>query len=217
MKKEKKEKIKNSLKASGLLTLIIIGITISSIYLFSVSDVIVEQTIGEEQVPERSWKPILTADADPGGDNSGFMYFMAKNHSANPTKEYDGNLTNGTTNSNCYEWTDSLNAEMSGETPYSPTAFDFIMKFRVNDTVGYNTSSSQWEITWVRANMTCDFDFATDVGADQEMTIIEIANNSNFAWYHAYLLDADGGAGTGFLITHNEKYNITSLTADGNY
>jgi len=215
MKKEK-GRIKESLKASTLVTLMIIGITISSIYLFSVSDVVVKQTIEEEQVPERSWKPILTADADPGGDNSGFMYFMAKNHSTNPTDEYNANLTNGTGNPNCYEWTDSLNGEATNETPYS-TAFDFVVKFRVNDTVGYNISSSLWEITWVRANMTCDFDYATDVGADQEMTIIEIANNSDFAWYHAYLLDADGGAGSGFQITHNEKYNITSLTADGYY
>ena len=181
----------------------------------SITQPIVENEVIELTV-KREWSKPL-GDADPGGDNSGFMYFMAKNHSANPTVEYASNLTNRTGgNANCYEWSDSLNTEMTGETPYA-TAFDFIVKFRVNDTVGYNTSSSAWEIDWVRANMTCDFRYITDVGALQEMTIIEIATSADFACYHGYLLDNDGGAGTGFIITHGETYNITALTVQGYY
>ena len=160
---------------------------------------------------KREWSDAL-GDADPGGDASGFMYFMAYPYQAAPTVAYASNLSNAT----AYEYSDSLNAEMTGETPYA-TAFDFVGKFRVNDTVGYNTSSSAWEIDWVRGNMTCDFQHATDVGALQAMEIIEIANNTDFAWYHVYLQDADGGAGTGFTITHGETYNITALTIQGYY
>lgn len=163
-------------------------------------------------MPSRNWQPVLLGDADPGGDASGFMYFMAYPHQADPATAYASNLSNST----AYEYSDSLNSEMTNETPHS-TTFDLVVKFRVNDTVGYNTSSSKWETTWVRANITVDFDFATDVGADTAMTIVMIANGTNFAWYHGWIADSDGGAGAGFQITHNEKYNVTSVTADGYY
>jgi hypothetical protein len=194
------------LKAGGLLSLITIGLIAGMIVNVQMhEDVIIVQSI-----QMRSFKPILTADADPGGDNSGFMYLMAYPHSTDPTNDYAVNLSN----SSAYEYSDSLNAEMTNETPHS-TTFDFVMKFRVNDTVAYNTSSSSWEDTWVRANITVDFDFATDVAADTNMSILQIGNNSDFAWYHAYIQGASGSAG--FTITHNEKYNITSVTADGYY
>jgi hypothetical protein len=193
------------LKAGGLLSLIVVGMTVGIVFTFQIQDVVMTNVLHQ-----RSWKPIATADADPGGDNSGFMYFMAYPHSTDPTNDYAVNLSNGT----AYEYSDSLNAEMTGETPHS-TLHDYIMKFRVNDTVAYNTSSSQWEDSWVRANITIDFDFATDVASDTNMSIIQIANNSDFAWYHAYI--QGNGDSAGFTITHNEKFNVTSVTADGFY
>lgn len=156
----------------------------------------------------RSWKPIITGDANPGGDNSGFMYFMVYPHQADPGTAYASNLSNAT----AYEFSDSLNTEMTGETPHS-TTFDFVLKFRVNDTVGYNVSGSCWEDSWVRANITCDFDFAGDIAADTAMTIVQIATSTDFAWYHAYI---NNGA-VGYQITHNEKFNVTSVKASGYY
>ena len=154
-------------------------------------------------------KPLpYLGDGDPGGDQCGIMYWMAYPHSGTPATTYASNLSNAT----AYEYRDTLNGEANGDTPYS-TAFDVLIKFRVNDTVGYNVSSSSWEISWVRANMTIDFDYATDTAALQEMTIVEIANNSDFAWYHGYLQDHDGGAGSGFQITHGERYNCTAIQA----
>lgn len=163
---------------------------------------------GVESMGSRSWKPIVLGDADPGGDNCGFMYFMVYPHSADPATTYASNLSNAS----AYEYSDSLNTELTGETPHT-TAFDFVMKFRVNDTVGYNVSSSSWVDSWVRANITCNFDFATDIGADTAMTIVQIANGSDFAWYHAYI----NNSGSGYQITHNEKFNVTSVKASGYY
>lgn len=176
----------------------------------SIMQPIVENEVIELEV-KRKWNDPL-GDADPGGDTSGFMYFMNYPHSATPAVTYASNLSNAT----AYEYSDSFNAELTGETPYN-TPYDKVVKFRVNDTVGYNVTSSAWEITWVRVNMTCNFQYATDVGALQEMTIVEIANGTDFAWYHGYLLDHDGGAGAGFQITHGETFNITALTIQGYY
>ena len=164
------------------------------------------KTVGD--MSSRVWKPIVTGDADPGGDNSGFMYFMVYPHSATPATTYASNLSNAT----AYEFSDSVDCELTGETPHS-TPFDFVLKFRVNDTVGYNVSGSCWEDSWVRANITCDFDFAVDIAADTAMTIVEIGNNTDFCWYHAYI----NNGGAGYTITHNEKFNVTSVKASGYY
>ena len=165
-------------------------------------------SVGVNIMGSRSWKPFVTGDGDPGGDASGFMYFMVYPHSATPATTYASNLSNAT----AYEYSDSLNAEMTGETPHT-TAFDFVLKFRVNDTVAYNVSGSKWMDTWVRANITCDFDFAADIAADTAMTIVQIANGTDFAWYHAYV----NNGGVGYQITHNEKFNVTSVKASGYY
>ena len=199
-KKDGNKFLKKTLPALSILGICFIA---GIMYTMSLQDVI------ENPLDVRSWKPgLVKADGDPGGDNSGFMYFMSYPHQAAPAVAYASNLSNAT----AYEFLDSLNGEMTGETPYN-TAFDFVMKFRANDTVAYNTTTSTWEDTWVRANITCDFDFAVDIGPDAAMTIVQIGNNTDFAWYHAYI---NNGA-AGYQITHNEKFNVTSLTADGYY
>ena len=183
---------------------------------FLVLSVAVTQPIIENEttmkMKERKWQAL--GDANLAGDDSGFMYFMTWQHNATPATDYAKNLSNASVYR--YEYSDSLNTELTGETPYTQR-FDMIAKFRVNDTVGYNTSSSAWEIDWVRGNMTCDFQYATDVGALQLMEIVEIANGTDFAWYHVYLQDADGGAGIGFQLTHGETFNITALVIQGNF
>ena len=207
MKIEEKSKFLKAGKKISLVAVFGVFAVVAILMMFQVGDVVVEQLTGE-----RAWSPIALADGDPGGDVSGFMYFMAYPHQGVPATAYAANLTNAT----AYEFSDSLDAEMTGDTPYD-TTFDFVMKFRVNDTVGYNVSGSCWEDSWVRANITCDFDYATDIAADTVMTIVQIANSADFAWYHAYIQDYNGDVGSGFTITHNEKYNVTSVTADGYY
>lgn len=201
MEKNKIEKIRKA----GIVSIILVGLISSLLILdYMAQPVIEEQIIVGRQ---REWRAL--GDGDPGGDNSGFMYYMHYPHQTEPATAYASNLSNAT----AYEFSDVLDAEMQGETPHS-VFYDKVMKFRVNDTVGYNTSSSTWEIDWVRANITCDFDYASDL-SDVSFNIILIASNADFAWYHAWLQDADGDTGTGFQITHNEKFDITELKAQG--
>ena len=191
------------MKTGGLVSLLCIGVCVGILVTFQMEDVVVEQSL--ERV--RSWGAL--GDADPGGDLSGFMYFMVYPHQADPGTAYASNLSNAT----AYEYSDSLNTEMTGETP-SGTTFDFVCKIRVNDTVGYNTSTSVWETTWQRINITVDFQVSSDV-SKVAMTLVEIGNNTDFCWYHGYAQDDGGDAGSGFTITKNEKYNVTSLECDG--
>lgn len=190
-------KIKKSLKAGGLLSLVIIGAIVASIYAFSVNDAVIEQIIPERRVPT-----LVTGDADPG-DNSGLFYFMIKNHSDDPTTEYANNLTNGTTNSNCYEWSDLGNVSATGETPYN-TNFDIVLKVGITNEDGQWSHNSSWNPGYNWMLLTCA---NLSISADTNMSEIQIANNTNYAWYQYYL----NNAGAGYTIIEGQDFNITSV------
>jgi len=185
-----------NLKKAGLLialvSLFCVGILINAL---SVKEVVESPVV----MKVKTWQPV--GDATLSGDDSGFLTFMVWDDVADPATTYATNLSNAS--ADCYEYLDSLDGEMTGETPYS-TAVNYVLKIRVNDTVGYNTSSSQWMPSWIYPNITVDFDTATDVSWTS-MTMVEVTNNSNFAWYQCYI---DNG-GAGYTITHNEKFNAT--------
>ncbi len=192
----KKKKQRSFLKAGGLIGFIVIGLAVGSLYLASVSDVV------EEHIVEvRKTTLIPVGDYNPG-DNSGYFYFMVKNHSANPTVEYASNVTNGTINSNCYEWSDFWNTTATGETPYS-TTFDIVIKTGVTNEDGQWTSNNTWNPDYNWLLLTCA---DLSIGADTNMTEIEIANTSSYAWYHYY----DDNGGSGYTITEGQSFNITS-------
>jgi hypothetical protein len=182
------------LKAGSLTAFLIIGAIVGIMVSFQMNDVIVEQLGG---APSRSWSAL--GDATLASGTSGFMYFMKYPHQAAPGTAYHSNLSNTT----AYEYRDSLNGELTGETPYT-VFYDYIYKFRVNTTVGYNTSGSKWMDSWVRAYLAVDFTWQADVG-NTSMTIIQITNTSTYAWYHAYL----NNGGTGYQLAKNEKDNST--------
>jgi len=157
----------------------------------------------------RGWQNIVSADGDGGplaAGESGFCYFMVYPHQAAPGTAYASNLTNAS----AYEVQYYLDQEMTGETPYGHT-FNFVLKIRVNTTVGYNTSSSSWMSTWVRCLLSVNFDYRADI-SNAAMTVVEITHTATYAWYHLYL----NNGGAGYTITKNEKFNCTIL-AQGYY
>jgi len=174
----------------------------------SYGDLFSYQTIKDVEVSdvnsEREWGWI-TGDYDFSGDESGFCYGMAYPHSADPANDYAVNLSNAT----AYEFSDSLDAEMTGETPFDTTA-DFVIKYRLNDTVAYDIVNGTWRHDWIRAYMDADFSSAADFN-NVEMTLVNISANDDFIWFHMYIQDIDGGAGDGFTITHNEDYTVFPL------
>ena len=190
----------NRLLGSAMATVLIASAITGIVLLANLQEPITQTT-----VEEKKWVRHPLGDGNPGAGNTGLMYFMAYPHQADPGTAYASNLSNAT----AYEFSDVGDAEMTGETPYN-TAFDFVMKVRVNNTDGYNTSGSTWEDTWVRANLTVDFDFAGDI-SDSAMTEVVIGTEgTTYRWYHYYL----NNAGSGYTITKGETYNCTHATLD---
>lgn len=191
----KKKKQHNFLKAGGLsvilFSLLCIGILVSTI---SFQDVITNP------LEPRKWFNNALADHDPTGDMGGYIYFMTVALDTTPADSLNSNITMGTT---AYEESDVINSEMGNETPHS-TAYMYVINFKVNDTTSYNSSGTVWMPSWIYMNITVDHEFASDV-AWVQMDLIEIANNTNFAWYHGYI----NNSGSGYTITNNEKFNAT--------
>jgi len=188
------------LKAGGMLS--VIGVVfVASLYLVNIS----MTPVVEYGHSRDHWVEHPLGDADPGSGNTGFMYFMVYPHQADPGTAYASNLSNAS----AYEFSDSTDVELTGETPYS-TTFDFVMKVRVNNSDGYNSSGASWEDGWVRANLTCDFDFASDI-SDLGMTEVVIATaGTTYRWYHYYV----NNGGSGYTIVKGELFNCTSVTFD---
>jgi hypothetical protein len=195
----------NRIRNTALLSLFLVGCVCGLVLVANMNPSEIITSLGQ-----RGWRTIASADTGGGplaSGVSGFCAFYTYPHSATGTVTYATNLSNAT----AFERSFYLNSEMVGETPYS-TAFDFVLKFRVNTTVDYNTSSSTWMSTWVRAFIVVNFDFAADV-ANTSMTIKEIAHTTVYCWYHAYINNSNAG----YQITKNEKFNCTTLLAQGYY
>lgn len=172
------------------------------LFVGAVGAMLVMSMVGEpviENIYSKVWRGPLVV-GDPAGDASGFCGFYTYTHQAAPATAYATNLTTGAS----YEYyTAALSGEATGETPHS-TAFDYVVKIRVNDTVGYNTTSSLWEPAWTYLNISVDYDFGADIAWTQ-MTLVETANNSNFAWYQGYI----NNGGAGYTLSQNQKFNCS--------
>lgn len=180
------------------------GLLITVVALFCVglliSTLSFQEVVEVRPIKERIRRYRDMGDGDPTGDESGFRALRVYPHQAAPATAYASNLSNASS----YEWLYSLNGSATGETPYS-TAVDYVVELIVNDTVGYNESSSAWEPTnFVFMNITVDFDWSSDV-AWTRMTAVEVANNSDFAWYNLYI----NNAGAGYQYAKNEDANIS--------
>jgi hypothetical protein len=193
------KKIKNFCKAGTPLSLLFVGLVAATVFMTVSFEPLAEQQVIKEQIEAtRYWREPLGKHV-PGGDNSGYTYFMTYPHDATPNVTYASNLTPA----GSYEEHDVINSELNNETPHS-TTFDFILQIVLNDTVNYNSSSSNWMYGWIHANITVDFDFAADVSwTNCSLTLV--GNNSDFAWYNCWI----NNAGAGYQITNNEKFNAT--------
>jgi hypothetical protein len=183
-------------KIGFLMVIIAVSVVTAMMYLQQVAEPMIQTTI---QSAPRSWKPV--GYANPGTGKGGFLCYGTYPHQVAPAVAYASNLSNAT----MYEFTDNpLGGELTGETPYT-VLHDHVLTFRVNATQGYNTSGARWEDSWVQANLTLNFDFLADV-PKTAMTIVQIANNSVYAWYNAYL----NNGGAGYQLSKNEKFAYTT-------
>jgi len=186
---------KKAVRTSLVFSAFIIGIYLAVSFImigFQVQDVVFEH--------ERSNQLIALADGNPGAGVGGFFYFMYYPHQAVPGTAYASNLSNAT----AYEFSDTVNASLTGETPYA-TTFDLVIKWGYNSSQDWNSTGSNWEDAWVW--ITCT-NADISIGADTNMTEIEIANTSaSYRWMHYYM----NNGGAGYTITHGQSCNTTSV------
>jgi len=152
---------------------------------------VVVRTINEKQ---GVWRAL--GDANPGAGKSGYLVFAIYPHAADPAVTYASNISNAT----AYEYHDAATGEMIGTTPYN-TAFDFVVKYRLNVSDGYNTSAGAWTLLWSYVNMTCNFNWTADVGVTT-MVDVEESHSAVYIWINAYL----NNGGAGYQIAKNEKF-----------
>lgn len=141
---------------------------------------------------------LVTGDADPGGA-TGFFYFMIYPHQAAPGTAYKSNLSNAS----AYEYSDSGNAVCTGETPYG-TTFDIVVKVGVTSADGKNTTTNLWDNNYMWVTLTCS---ALSIGANTNMTELEIYNNTGYRYMQYYL----NNGGAGYTITEGQSFNVTSV------
>jgi len=198
MKKEKAIKIRNASVVSTLVIAAVLGIALLMIS-SNVSEPIVRSI---PQAEPRHWGPV-GADGDPGAGASGVLEIFIYPHSADPTNDYATNLSSAS----AYASTNTLNSSCSGDVPYD-TTFDIVVKCRLNATHCWNSTASAWEDTWNRAYSTsADLSLSAQI-----MEQVHIANDTGgtaYIYYNFYLQDSDGGAGSGFTISHGENVNVT--------
>jgi hypothetical protein len=180
------------IKAGVLMGFLFIGALVAIVYVSQIQGPIIQTTVNQART-----HLFPLGDAFPGTGKSGYLAFNIYPHSADPANDYDTNLSNAT----AYEHYDVNTGEMTHTTPYS-TAFDFIVKYRLNASDGYNTSSSAWTLNWSYVKMACNFNWTADI-ASSTMTDVKISNGADYIYINAYL----NNAGAGYTISKNEKFS----------
>jgi len=203
MKRNKKEKNKGKyVKASVVSGCLFAGFVAALVLLVSVNNVVENEVIEESYDKQLKRVTLVIGDASNVSGETHVSYVMSYPHQASPGTAYATRLVN----SSAYEYYDGLNNEMTGETPYD-TTFDLVVLVGVNATHGYNSTGSTWEMGWINATMKC-----TDLSVNSDVACVETqaeTDGSTWNYVHYYLQDADGGAGSGFQISHGETFNVT--------
>ena len=188
-------KVKSIFKAGKLsAVLIVMGVGFVSAFLMMSQ---IQEPVIQTIVSQARTHLFPLGDAVPGTGKSGYLAFYIYPHSADPANDYDTNLSNAT----AYEHYDVNTGEMTHTTPYS-TAFDFIVKYRLNVSDGYNSSSGWWTVNWSYVKMACNFNWTADI-TTSTMTDVKISNGADYIYINAYL----NNAGAGYQISKNEKFS----------
>ena len=185
-------KYKSIFKAGTLIGLLIIGTCVGILFLSQVQDVVTTQFGG---VASKHWSAL--GDITVTAGQSGVLAFFIYPHAAVPATTYATNCSNAT----AYEYRDATTGEMTKSTTYL-LKFDFVVKYRLNTTDGYNTSSSAWTQAWSYVKMACNFNWTSDI-TTSTMTNVLVTSNANYEWIQCYL----NNAGNGYQIAKNEKFS----------
>jgi len=153
---------------------------------------------------EYSWKPVAS-DGNPGAGASGMLEIFIYPHDADPDTTYATNLSSASAYASRNTW----NGTLTGNVPYD-TEFDIVIKARYNVSHAYNTTSSAWDMAYVKALITSA---DLGIGADTEMSKVQTANNTDFMWVQFYM----NNGGAGYTRSHGLTTNVTSVKLQAFY
>jgi len=142
---------------------------------------------------------------------SGFEVIAIYKHHAGTYAQivsyYSVNMTINAGNASTYGNTWQNNSSNMSSIPYSPTAFDILVKFRWNSTHAKSTSNNTWMLQWVRLNISCPelhiHNWATG-GTYQNMTKINITGltlTGTYFWTNFVM----NNNGSGYTINKGEN------------
>jgi len=193
---KKIKEYKNKLVGGAMFTLIVFGVA---------SGLIIANTpMGiEKPVVSRTWNDVATGD--PGAGASGMTLIFVYPHQAVPGTAYATNLSTAA----AYAHRNTWNGTLTGDVPYD-TEFDIVIKARFNVSHAYNTTSSNWDTSYVKALITSA---DLGIGADTDMTVVHTANNSVYMWVQFYI----NNGGAGYTRTHGLTTNVTSVKLQAFY
>jgi hypothetical protein len=184
-------KRKQLIFGSTMTTLVIVGIVVG---------MLVSQSLLAPIMPDRFWRPVQAADGNPGAGASGLLEIFIYPHQANPAATYAANLSSAS----AYAARNTWNGTLTGDVPYAPTTFDIVIKVRFNATHAYNASAPGWDMTYVKALITCA---ALSIGADTEMEEVEIAHADAYIWVNFWMDNSNNG----YTVSHGATTNVTSV------
>ena len=200
-----KQENKKFLGKGGLSVALILGVTVMLVLSFTTNFTEIISSIGQ-----KGWCNIATAGTPPAGE-SGVYFIYIYPHQAVPYTAYKTNLTNAS----AYAY-GSLNATLTGSVP-SGTAFDIVVKVRYNATHAFNTTSTDWVLSWTRGNITCA---SLSIGAYTAMSQSIIAANNasaggatDYMFEHYWINNADAG----YTISHGQTINVTLFSMQAYY
>ena len=200
--KKKMKYSKKTMLGACLLATMFVSFTFGMI----MNDVVIDKVPIEEAVEHvAKWNLVTGADLDPGNGVNGIVNAYTYPHSAAAT--YDSGLVEGS----AYEHFDAAfvsGEELEGETPFN-TAFDLAVEYQFSN-VAYNTTSSDWDITLVKAYYN-ESQLSISSQLAEKSTDFFDQDGTTDAKINFYLLDSDGGAGTGFTIGQTEQIDETQI------
>jgi hypothetical protein len=192
---ERKKERRNKILGASLFTTLLVGV---------ITAMLLTTHFVAPELSERMWRPV-SATGDPGAGASGMTLIFVYPHDADPGTTYATNLSTVS----AYAYRNTWNGTLTGDVPYD-TEFDIVIKARFNTTHAYNTTSSAWDMDYVKALITSA---DLSIGADTEMTAVQTATSDTYMWVQFYV----NNAGSGYTRTHGLTTNVTSVKLQAFY
>jgi len=148
----------------------------------------------------KSWHGLTLpalGDIAPAAGQSGVVNVSIVKHGL---YTYTNNFTR---NESMFGYTETNNTEAGADVPYG-IQLDLVVKVRWNRTHAYNTTSKQWNLDWVRGNVSMpQFGLQNHTMDEYNISSVGWEATQDFLWVQ-YVYDG-GGSSPGFSINKSQR------------